>query len=298
MTKSTSLAALAALTILLASCSSAPKRPPEIFTNRNAASGQLDLANRAAAREDFVNAHLFLNEAWNLAVSTDDPIARVRVQLARGNAFFNEGLRDKAALTWQTALTEAQGAHLKTETSAAKLYMARGKLPEGDSAAPADVQQRKGIASEVKAQAQAELPNFKGNVLYTAFAWKVIGLAEKEIGNAKAAEEALMQAVSLHEKNRYLEDAAYDWYLIASVRSKNGQFTQALTALDKAIAFDRRAENTNGLGMSWMAVGMVQEKMGNPDKAAYAYGRAADIFASGFMGQNEKAARAKLNSIQ
>lgn len=290
--------ALAAVVVALSGCSSAPKRPPEIFTNRNAAIGQLDLGNQSVSKGDYVNAHIFLSEAWRLALSTDDPETRIRVLLAEGNAWFNEGNRAKADETWAAALSEAEGTQDRTLMSTAKIYRARGSLAEGLGAEEVSDTERRTRAENAKAVTLAEMPNVKSNDLYLAFAWKVIGLSDKELGNAKEAVAALEKAEAIHEKARYLEDAAYDWYLVASVDSKNQNYPGARTALRKAIAFDRRAENSNGLGMDWMAVGMVEERAGNLKEAEAAYKRAGDIFRAAFLSVNAAEADRKREALR
>jgi tetratricopeptide (TPR) repeat protein len=282
---------------MLAGCSSAPKRPAELFVNRNAAIGQLDLGNQAVSKGDYANAHLFIQEAWRLAVSTDDPATRIQVRIAEGNAWFNEGQRDKAAKTWEQALREAELSQNKTLTSLSRLYLARGALPEGRAEGSLASAERQNKAGEVKAVALKEMSNVQGTPLYLAFAWKVIGLADKELGNWAEAEKAILKAADLHEKGRYLEEAAYDWYLIASVRSKAGQYEQATAALQSAIGYDRRAENANGLGMDWLALGEIEEKAGHKDKAAEAYRRSSDIFTSAYLADNAAGAEKKLAAL-
>jgi len=289
--------ALAAALFGLSACSSAPKRPPEVFTNRNAANGQLDLGNQAINKGDFATAHLFMKEAWRLAVSSDDPDTRIKVLLADGNAWFNEGNLEKADAAWAQALAEAEASQNKTLESTSRIYRARGLLAEGAAAGSVAEAERRSTAASVKAAVLAEMGNIKSNQLHTAFAWKVIGLAEKEEGNWAGAEDSIRKAADIHEKNRYLEDAAYDWYLIASVRSKAGRYPAAIEALRTAIAFDRRAENPNGLGMNWMAIGTIEEKAGNREKAAEAYSRSAEIFRSSFLPLNAVEAEKKLEAL-
>lgn len=272
--------------LILASCSSAPKKPAEIFTGRNAATGQLDLGNQAVSKGDYANAHLFLQEAWRLSVSTDDPAMRIKIRLAEGNAWFNEGNKEKATKSWKTAQKEAEEAQDKTLISLSKIYIARGNLSDGAS------------AQEVKNIAQAEFDNVKNTPLYAAFAWKVIGLTDKELKNWASAETSIKKAADIHEKGRYLEDAAYDWYLIASIRSKATQYPSAIAALNTAIALDRRAENANGLGMDWMAMGVIHEKAGDTKKAIIAYSRSVEIFESVFLAQNAAEAQQHLETIK
>jgi tetratricopeptide (TPR) repeat protein len=289
------LLAIAAATMI--GCSTAPKRPPEIFTDRNAAMGQLDLANAAVSKADFVNAYLFLTEAWRLALTTDDPGTRIQILLARGNALFTEGRVEEANIQWESALAEAISSGNKPLASAARIYIARGTLAEGIAESDITKEERTARALAAKKNVEAEIGGVKANPLYTAFAWKVIGLADKELGLEKQAESALANAASIHEKGRYLEDAAYDWYLIASVRSKAGLYKEALAALDQALSFDRRAENANGLGMDWMAIGMVEEKAGDANRAAAAYRRSADIFNAAFLRASAGAAEDRLDAL-
>lgn len=289
--------AVCAAFLTLVSCSSAPKRPPEVFTNRNAAAGQLEMGNRSLARSDYVNAHIFFEEAWKLAVSTDDPESRMRVRLAWGNAWYNQGNLDKARSLWQAALDEATESGYPNMAGAARIYLARGTLAEGNSSERLDADERKRRAETAGEVVRNELSSIRGNDLYLAFAWKVLGLAEKELGNFAEAESAIGRALDIHEKGRYLEDAAYDWYLIASVRSKAGNTEQALQALDRAIGFDRRAENANGLGMSWMAKGLLEQRRGDASRARAAYERAHEIFRAAFIEAGAEEARRKLESL-
>ncbi len=296
--RTVALIAAATIALAFAGCSSAPKRPPEIFTDRNAAMGQLDLANAAASKGDFANAYLFLTEAWRLALTTDDPATRVRILLAQGNALLAEGRADEANAQWTAALEEAMDSGDKTLAGAARISLARGSLAEGTASRDLPREERAARARAAIKTVEAEMGNVKGNVLYAAFAWKVIGLSEKELGDARKAEAALANAAGIHEKGRYLEDAAYDWYLIASVRSKAGLYDGARAALETALSFDRRAENANGLGMDWMAIGMVEEKAGRIDDAKAAYRRSAQIFNAAFLTKSATEAEGRLEALE
>lgn len=289
-------AAVALAGVPLSSCSSAPKRPAETFTNRNAAIAQLELANGSVSKGDYRNAHTFLDEAWRLATSADDPATRVSVLISRGNAWFNENEREKADAVWAQALAEAEVARQPALASAAKTYRARGTLAEGLPADAMGDAERKTRAESAKAVALAEMGALKGNPLYEAFAWKVVGLADKELGKNEAAIESIQKARAIHEKGNYLEDAAYDWYLVASIYSKAGRYGEARSALEKALAFDRRAENSNGLGQDWLAIGIVEEKAGNAEMAKAAYARAADIFRAAFMPESAEAAESRASA--
>lgn len=266
------------------SCSSAPKKPLEIFTSRNAAYAQIELANSAISKNNYSTAQIHITEAWRLAVSCDDSDLRIRVLLCKGNALFNQGEANKAEEAWVLALNEALVEKNSVMTSASQVHMARVVLS-------------KGKAEEARNLATESLSTLKSEPLFTAQAWRVIGLSEKELGHSKEAETAFLQAEKIHVKNNYLEEAAYDWYLIASSRSKAGQYALSIEALHKALEFDRRCENSLAIGMDWQSIGVVLEKSGNTEKAKEAYDRSAAIFtAAGFI-ENAKESIEKRKSI-
>jgi tetratricopeptide (TPR) repeat protein len=256
---------------VLGSCSSAPKRPAELFTIRNETETQLNLANREADRGNYEGALTLLEEARRLAASTDRPPLLVRVWLAQGNVLFSLGRIEEARALWNAALAEAERAGEEELAAASRIYMARGALILGEDAAAPE---------KVIAAVTEDLARLKSDKLTGALGWTVIGLAEKERRRWTEAENALEKALVLHVEGRYLELAAYDWYLIASVRSVSGRYDPALEALSQALTLDRRAENTYGLGMDWLAIGEVYKKADRRDEAAAAYRRSAEIFRS------------------
>jgi tetratricopeptide (TPR) repeat protein len=269
--------------LLLASCSSVPKRPAEVFVLQTMTETQLRLANIEADRGNYAEALSLLAEAWRMAVSTDRPALRVRVNISRGNVLFYLGRRQEAEDIWQAAQKEAETAGETVLAAACRIYRQRSALGADGS-----------TAEEVLAAIQAELGNVKPDKLFTALAWTVIGLAEKELGRFENAEKSLRNALSIHEGDRYLEQAGYDWYLIASVRSVAENYQGALDALDAALGFDRRAENTFALGMDWSARGDVLRKMGREDEAVAAWRRAAEIFRSLLLEEQALAAEARI----
>ncbi len=265
------------LTVLsLVSCSSAPKKPAEITTVRGIGKTQLQLANHQIDQGNYDNAMLYLNDAWNHAVRADDPELRIKVRLTRGNTYLYLGNDTAAEQDWQAALAEAEADKKDELAAAAKIHIARGRLLKaiaGGTSSPA-------LAGEVESSVLNEMGKLKNEQLYIALAWTVAGLAEKEQSVWDKAEKSFANALQIHEKNVYLEQAAYDWYLIASVRSMSGKYGTAVDALMNAVSLDRRAENSYGLGCDWMALGDVYKKMGDTQKAQDAYSRSKEIFES------------------
>jgi tetratricopeptide (TPR) repeat protein len=269
---------------VFAACSSAPKRPAEISTQRGLVEIQLELGNRETDRGNYEQALRLLDEAYRLAVSIDNPALLVRVELARGNVLSYLDRNGEAQTAWAAALAEADRTGETELAAISRIHIARGRLladPE--------------TAGEVLDLVQGEMASVKSDILATALGWTVTGLAQKNLGRWAEAEAALKKSLDIHDRELYLESAAYDWYLIASVRSMAGQYDDALEALEAALNFDRRAENTYGLGMDWLALGDVRAKKGD-GAAENAYRRSAAIFRSMNLEAEAALAEARLGS--
>jgi tetratricopeptide (TPR) repeat protein len=257
---------LLSLTLLSVSCSTAPKRPVEIFTTRQMAETQLELVNKTADQGDYEKALLLMKDARRLAVSTDNASLRVRTNLAEGNILFYLNRTDEADEVWNRALTEAERTKEIELAAQTRIYLARSGLISGKSS-----------PDQVKDIVNREISSIKNDKLSIALGWTVIGQAEKANRNFRESETAFKKAFDIHSKGNYLEQAAYDWYLIASSRSVAGQYDAAIEALNTAIGFDRRAENTYGLAMDWRALGDVYKKAGKSPEAQAAYNRSIEI---------------------
>ncbi|MDR0877537.1 MAG: tetratricopeptide repeat protein [Treponema sp.] len=266
------------LLLIFSACSSAPKRPAEIFSIRSMAESQMDLANKEADRGNYSLALDMLAEARRLAVSADDPSLRIRTALSQGNALFALDRVDEAEACWNTSLAEAERIKSRELAAVCRIHLARGTLlAEGGAE----------TARSVRDTVTREMGSVGKDKLDTAFSWVVIGLAEKELGRPGEAEAAVKKSLAIHEKALYLEQAAYDWYLIASIRSQAGKYADAQAALESALILDRRSENSYGLATDWRALGDVYKKAGAAADAEIAWRRSAEIFRS--LGQTEAA---------
>jgi tetratricopeptide (TPR) repeat protein len=269
---------------MIPACSTKPKNPGDVYSVRRQAESQLALGGKQADRGDFESALNILDEALRLAVTVDDPSLRIRVGLSRGNALFSLGRGGEAEEAWNGALSEAERVRNGELAAVSRIHIAWGKLL---STASADMA---AVAQPIRDNVSRDMSAIKDRY-YAAFAWTVRGLAEKGLGNYPQAEAAVLRALDIHEKDRYFELAAYDWYMIASFRSLNGKYTEALKALDSAIAFDRRVENSWGLASDWRAMGVVYGKAGDGESSRAAYLRAAEIFKA--IGNSEAEAEAR-----
>jgi len=262
--------------ICFSACSTAPKKPTEVFLVRSIATSQLNLANELANRGHYEDALLALVEARRLAVSTDDPPLRVKTSISRGNILFSLGRHDEAFAEWKSAATEGDSSGEPALAALARIYAIRAELvllanETGGSGADA-------AAERYKIRIAEEMVLVKSDPLSTAAGNVTMGMADKQLGRWTEAESSVKKALDYHDKDRYLEDAAYDWFLIASIRSVSGNYTSALEALRMAISYDRRAENGFGLASSWQAMGEVYKKAGQPEESNAAFRRAVDIY--------------------
>jgi len=253
--------------LLLAACSTQPKNTGDVYDLRKQAESHLDLGNKLSDRGDNAEALRMITEAQRLAKITDDPSLIIRTSLSRGNVLMNIRQFDEASQEFESALAESLRMGNRELVAVSRIHISRYRLNRGLSP-----------AQQVKQELAGELGFIKSDTLYIAFAWLVSGLAEKELGNYAEAEAAVKRALNLHEKGRYLEQAAYDWYLIGSFRSSNKDYSGAREALTQALALDRRIENSYGLATDWRALGNIYAKAGNAEESRAAYLRAADIF--------------------
>jgi len=252
--------------LFFALCSSAPKDTGDVNKTRKDAEVQLEQGNAAADRGNYSAAVVFVNEARRLAVITDNSSLLIRAGISLGNVLFAMGNAEGASEAWNKALDEAEFAEYRELAAVCRVHVARGKLISQSA------------AQSVRDEVTRELAGIKTEPMYIAYAWTVKGLAEKEMGRYAAAEDDVKKALAIHEKERSLELAAYDWFMIASFRSLSGNPAGAIKALESAIEYDRRTENSWGLANDWQAMGDVQKKAGNQKASRAAYSRAAAIF--------------------
>jgi len=253
--------------IFIFSCSSQPKKTGEVFQIRAQTEKELALANREAGRGNYEVAKGLLEECKRKAILTDDWGLIIRCGLSLGNTLFALNYTEKAFSEWDDAikLAEKHGNHELLSVS--RIFYSRGALSSGSADA-------KTVLSDVNREAV----NLKSEKLYIAFSWQVKAMAYRALGSLPEAENALKQSLAIHEKEKYLENASFDWYTIASIRSMSGNTQGALDALTEAIKLDRRTENSWALAANWRAMGDVYRKIGNNQAAKEAYLRAKAIY--------------------
>jgi len=272
--------------MIISACSSQPKKTGDIFDLRKRAEAQLDMGNKQADRGNLEIALILLDEAVRLAVASDDSGLRIRAKLSNSNVLFSLGREEEAEAGWNEALAEAEQIGNAEWAAVCRVYIIRGKLLSEDG---------KTAAASLRDELQKAVSQIKSDRFSIAFAWTVMGMAEKELGRYAEAETAVRHSLEIHEKDLLFEPAAYDWYMIASFRSLSGDYRGALQALENAIIFDRRVENSWGLASDWRAMGDVHYKTGDLEASRAAYTRSAEIFNA--LG-NETAAEQTLSRLE
>jgi tetratricopeptide (TPR) repeat protein len=252
--------------LVLSSCSTSPKNNGDVNILRVSIEKGLESANKETGQGNFANAQKLLIEYKRMAILTDDPSLIIRVCLSYGNVLLSLKKTDEAYAEWEQAEAVAKESGNKELESVTKIFRARGNLLSG-----------KATAQSVLDEVNREIVNVKNN-LYIAYSWQTKGLAQQALGSYRDAEESIKKSLEIHEKEKALENASYDWYTIASIRSLAGNTAGALQALETAITIDRRIENSFGLAANWRAKGDVYRKMGKNDDAMEAYKRSRAIY--------------------
>ena len=238
----------------------------------------MNLANYNASQGRFQDALIILEDAWRLVLSTDDPPLRVNTATSRGSILFSLGRYEEAFAAWESASAEGEASGLRLLAARARIYSIRAQLvllsnthPQGGPVPDAEAQR-------MREQVIQEMAVVRADSSAVAAGYLTLGIAEKQLRRWAEAEHAAQNALRIHERSRFLEDAAYAWFIIGSIRSLSGNYDAALEALRTAIAFDRRAENGFGLASSWHAMGDVYQNAGRPEESRAARRRAADIY--------------------
>ena len=283
---------IASIVLFAVSCSSAPKRPTEVRAVRNSGAGQLDLAAATANQGLFDDALFIVETVLRSAIRVDYPPLLIKCAIIRGNILFSMGRYDDAVESWNHGIRVAERDGEASLASEARIFAARGRLLKLGAESSGDKNRE---LEEIKTLLTREIASLKNDPLIEAAGWAVLGIAEKELRRYAEAESAVRKALAVHEKNFYLEDAAYDWYIIASIYSVSGRHDEAVEALKMAIEFDRRAENGYGLASSWSSLGEVYLLSGNSADANTSFRRSADIYRSLGMEEDALGIEAKLS---
>ncbi len=247
--------AAAVVSLLVLSCSSAPKQPDTVLTiktqgDQGSASGQSYFRQ---GRYDL--ALQFFTQALGYFTSVDDGEGIVRSYNAIGKCDVALGSLDLAEDIFLRARERARGVSpsllFDTSLNLAELYLAKGDA----QTARATLQEADGVFVTGRRPSQTALLNHDR------------GTAEKNLGNSGKALEYFQLSLETNLANKYFAEAASDYYMIASVYSRDGRYDEALQNASAALADDKRVESSPGIAKDLYALGLITAKKGDQGSA-------------------------------
>ena len=275
--------------LMLAACSSAPKRSMQVSTVYSSASEMIESANACILSGEYDKAGYFLSAAENQAMSIDNYDLLTAAALAR--CTLNLSLNPPQVETAQKYVDYAQGfvkncADPKKQQAIVSLSQARVNVAQGNHNVNLE-----GIKKDLK-----------GDAYYEAQATQVEGDVFKLKKDYVQADKAYTAAAKAFTDNRYLSEIGICWYKAAQARSLAGNKDGALQAMEQAVYYDRAAENSLGLGTDYYAVGLILMK-GSPSasektRAKEAFIHSAEIFTAVKEDELAKKSRAAADEIQ
>jgi tetratricopeptide (TPR) repeat protein len=253
--------------ILLFSCSSAPKVPPEIVVTRNEGGRLVQLGAKALREGAQDAARDYYTEAYRLFTLVDEPEGRIRALDGLSRFAPNgEELRAQAERI-------AQESGKDDLVALASLLTAEYDLHSTDKAL---VEKAAEIAFR-GANGLSKRPMDKARAL------RIYASALKTLGRYPEALKVLDEAAGIDKGKRAYTEYASDKYLSASIYSKTDRYPEAWTNLWEALDYDRRAENAGGIGADYLAMALVSEKQGNREDAKKFLQRSLDVYTAARM---------------
>ena len=267
----------AAAVLILASCSTKPEEPAEVYTQRKQADGLMVQGHQRTDRLALDAARSAYDAALGLYASLDDRDGTASALLALGRIARMSGSPDDAAELYGHAESLARrggGAELVQD---ARNHLADLALRRGDPVAAADL------------LADSEPPIADGRV--RAAQLRLRGSARYELGAADEAEILLIRAGEIAESAGEAVEAAQSWYKLASMASLEARFDAARTWALRALEADKSAEYSPGIAADLRALAIISAKAGD-DAAAEDFYRRAWLAWRG-LGRSDDAASAR-----
>jgi len=250
--------AILAAVVVLAACSSAPKKPGEATDVKNRAAEAALSGNTYYRQGRYDLALQFFTQALNENLSVDNEAGVVESYNSIGRVYLAVGMHAEAGAAFVKA--NAIAVRLGGEP----LFVTANNLGElalrrGDARGALEIFERVigGSQKDVSPQQRAQL-------------YHNLGSAYKATGDLDRAMEWLEKALTIDLDGKLHEEAAADYYMIASVHSKRGDYASAARNAELALEYDKRTENALGVVKDLAALGRIALKAADP-AAAYGY---------------------------
>jgi len=274
--RAAALAGAVTLALVLASCSSAPKRPAEELARKNEAAQYAKLADDFFFKGQYLQALSFYGEALDAHLSVDNVEGAVLSRNSLGRAFLALGRLSDAEREFADALRDARAFGkpalvAQSLSNLGELLYARGER-EAAGAAFAEAETLV-TASDPLA---AVIAHNRG----------VLALALGEFDQAQAY---LSRAELANERAKRWAALGTNRYVLASLANARGDAAGALVWAKKALEADKRGENSLGIGADLEALAQLSRKAGEAETALDYYRRALGLWVS--LGRDADALR-------
>ena len=250
--------AVLAAVLLLAACSSAPKKADEATDVKNRAAEAAQFGNSYYRQGRYDLALQFFTQALNENLSVDNEPGVVQSYNSIGRVYLAVGMIGEAesAFLRAAAIAVRLGGEPQfvTSNNLGELY-----LRQGDAATALATFER------VLGGPLAGMPPAQVGLLYHN-----LGCASKATGDLVKAMEWLKKALAVNLDEKLYEEAAADYYMIASVHSKQGALEEAAKNAELALTLDKQIESSPGIAKDLYALGLIANKRRDA-AAAYDY---------------------------
>jgi tetratricopeptide (TPR) repeat protein len=246
------------LTLVVVACSTAPAKSDTVTTMKTQATQNAAFGDGYYRQGRFDLALQFYLQALNEYTSVDDVEGIVLTYNDIGMTYIAMGSYDAAEplllKAQDTARSVSQPLLLTSSINLGELYLAKGDAT-------------KALATF---QEGLNLPAKARTPMNTAILYHDTGTAQKSLGDLSAALASFGKSLEINLANKYIQEAAGDYYMIASVYSKQGSYDEATKNALLALAADKQIESSPGIAHDLYALGLIAAK--KPDMAsAYDY---------------------------
>jgi tetratricopeptide (TPR) repeat protein len=251
-------AVLLSALILLAACSSAPKKSEAATDVKNRAAEAALAGNTYYRQGRYELALQFFTQALNENLSVDNEAGVVQSYNSIGRVYLAVGMNSdaEAAFVKANAVAVRLGGEplFVTSNNLGELALRRGDA--------------RGALVVFERMLEGSLKDVPRDQL--ALLYHNLGSAYKATGDYAQALERLRTALQINLGEKLYEEAAADYYMIASVLSKQGDYASAAKNAELALENDKRMENALGVVKDLAALGLIAARAGE-HATAYGY---------------------------
>ena len=271
------------LLLIIAGCSSGPKRQMFITSIQDTCKDSIETANACILSGNYEQAGTILGAARTQAVSIDNYELLLSISLTHVSLYlsYSPPEIEKAQKYLEEAYVLADNTRNIKES---RLLCAMGEARI--LIAQNDVQNH---YNEIVDKIDDAKKIFKNKPYNHAQCDSILGDVYRLSGRYREADKIYREAAKLFTDNMYLSEIGITWYKIAQNYSQSGNRKSALEALNTAIYYDRCAENSMALGADYYIKAVILLK-GSPDasslsEAKKALAHSAEIYNAAHGGQ-------------